>query len=134
MMNLKKYGMTVPKTQMTFIGTSRRGGKTDIMTMCAAAILACVPYARVLYFSIFDKTCEVACNTVYQWLVDWGMRARIHSKSSLKITVYGDSPEDIRSMIFINGQSENVSHTYYIYIYLCIGMNGDIQFILLLNQ
>lgn len=125
-MNLRKYGMEVPRTQMVFMGTSRRGGKTDIMTMCAAAILAVVPNAKLLYFSIYDRTCEVACNTVYRWLMDWKMGHLIRTKSKLQITLQGDSVDDIRVIIFINGQSPDVS--LFIYVFLLYKMEAANHF------
>jgi hypothetical protein len=105
---LKRYGLTAPKTKMLFIGTSRRGGKTDILTLLAAAILLNVPFVKLLYFSIFDHTCEVACNTVYQWICDLGFRHLVLRKSKKKLVLKGDTPEDTRYIMFINGQSPDV--------------------------
>jgi hypothetical protein len=106
-MYLRKYGMQVPRKKMVFIGTSRRGGKTDIMTMSAASMLATVPHLNLLYFSIYNLTCEVACSTVKQWLDDWGLGDRVH-KRKLQLTVRGDTPDDVRTIIFINGQTTDV--------------------------
>jgi hypothetical protein len=105
---IKKYNMKVPKTQMVFIGTGRRVGKTDSMCILVAAILCCVSNIKILFFSIYDRTCEVACNTVLGFITDFGLASKVVAKSKLKLEMKGDCQGDIRSIIFLNGQNPDV--------------------------
>lgn len=105
---LKKYNMMVARTKMVFMGTSRRGGKTDIMTQVVAAMLIVVPNVKLLFYSIFDITCELACETVVSWITKWGYEHMIYKQNKLKIVLRGEDAGDLRTVVFINGQSVNV--------------------------
>jgi len=116
---LKKYGQEPPKTRMMFGGTSRRGGKTDTLTLAAAALLACCPNVSILFFSIYIPTCEVACRTVYAWLKDWGFVVNQQVKKT-KMTITFYNPQDItdvRTLIFISGQNKDVRKKIYLYLF-----------------
>lgn len=108
-LHLRKHRMEVLGTQFVMIGTSRRGGKTDIMTMACAAMLAHVPHLQSLYYSLFDITCEAACNSVYKWLCEAGLKSRIKSKRKNRIVLRGDADGDERTVVFLNGQNPDVS-------------------------
>jgi len=114
---LKKYGKEPPKTRITFAGTSRRGGKSDTLTLAAAAMLACCPNISILFFSIYIPTCQVACITVYAWLKDWGFVVNGQvKKNSMKITFYNPNDiTDVRTIMFISGQNKDV-RLFFIYI------------------
>jgi hypothetical protein len=121
---LKKYNMAVAKTKMVFLGTSRRGGKTDIMTMVVAAMLIVCPNVKLLYYSIFDRTCEVACATVLKWIQAWGYGHMVTVKRKMQLTLQGESETDKRVVIFINGQSVDVNPQIYIYFYILLFLSG----------
>jgi hypothetical protein len=107
-LHLKKYAMEAPEEHFVFCGTARRGGKTDTMTITAGAMLASVPNINLLYFSLFSTTCELACTTTFRWLQDWGFGSKI-KKRKQQIRFYGDTPGDVRTLNFINGQNKDVS-------------------------
>jgi len=119
---MKKFDMTPPDYKFLFGGTSRRGGKTHTATITAADLLACVPNIPILYYSLYEKTCIAACNLTYEWLRAWGFVAagRV-KKTKLSIIFKGDSPNDVRELVFFSGQNKNVYYYYlfFIYYFLC---------------
>lgn len=116
---LRKYNLLMARTKMVFIGTSRRGGKTDIMTMIVAAMLIVCKNCKLLYYSIFDRTCELACETVVGWIHLMGYGHMIYSKQKQKIVLVDPSdPSDKRTVMFLNGQSVNVKIFIYLYMLL----------------
>jgi hypothetical protein len=116
-LHLKKYSMEPPETHFVFCGTARRGGKTDTMTITAAAMIASVPNIDLLYFSLFSTTCELACTTTYRWLQDWGFAHKV-KKRKQRITFYGDTAGDVRTLTFINGQNKDVSFFWVVLVSL----------------
>jgi hypothetical protein len=115
---LEKYNMAMSKTRLVFLGTSRRGGKTDIMTMLVAAMMIVCRHCKLLYYSIQETTCILACTTVASWICRWGYSDIIISKNATKIVLKGQDENDTRSCTFLTGNSPNVNIIHYIYIYI----------------
>jgi len=116
--SLAKYGWLPPEFYMCHAETPRRIGKT--VTMCAfnAALLAKVPGIRLLYFSLYERTCKQACKTVVDWLRRWG-----YFKSACKIdhtamsVTFTNERGTEAQLVFMTGQNPDVSSILYIYIY-----------------
>lgn len=111
---LNKHGIAVPKKRMCFIGTSRRCGKSDVMTIFMSALLASVPHIKVLFYSTNAKICEITCATAAKWLADWGIPFH-KNKTSISVKGVGN---DIRQVDFVSGQSRNVSSIYVFCIFI----------------
>lgn len=108
---LARYNIPLLVNKLVFLLTKRRGGKTDLFTMVVAAILIVVRDAKMLYYSLFDLTCQVACETVEMWIRKWGYGHMIYKKNRFEITLE-DEYGNRRHVQFINGQSPNVNNTY----------------------
>jgi len=104
---LKKLNMEVPKTKMTALNTSRRGGKTDILTMVAAALLCVCPGAKILFFSIYDHTCEAARQSILDWIELFGYSQNLinNNKKTIAMRVNGAAAAYLK---FVGGQNETV--------------------------
>lgn len=110
---LQKYGLMPCYQQIMMAKTSRRGGKTDTLTMCAALFLLFIPEIKILYFSLYEDTCRVACSTVYSWIQKWGLTEKVH-KSALHIRYVNKN--GLESLImFITSQTTNVSFFSFIH-------------------
>lgn len=111
---LAKFKWDPPDTQIMFARTSRRMGKTDAITAAAAADLIFVPNIKILYFSLYEATCLVACQTVYAWLEKWGLTKGV-KMNALSINYKDDNGNRSRIM-FITSQNSNVSPHHYYFI------------------
>lgn len=111
---LHDLDMEPPETMFLMAETARRMGKTDALTQYAAGLLASRPHISVMYVSLFEPTCKLACKTTYKWFCDWKLEHRV-KMTTMAITYYGDSPDDVRTLEFFSGQSANVK----IYIFIC---------------
>jgi hypothetical protein len=115
---LKRYNIPPALTQIIFLLTKRRGGKTDLLTMVVAALLIVMSKTSILYYSLFDLTCQVACDTVAFWIDKWHYGHLIKKKNAFEIVLL-DENGNKKSVRFINGQSKNVNYLYlYIFLYL----------------
>ena len=114
--SLKKWNMSPAETALMAMITSRRGGKTDAITMSAAVLLACVPDIEILYYSLFNPICKVACQTTAKWLRNWGLEKQGYKIRMNALSILVIAPDGNRRIIrFVNGQNKNVStHTIYI--------------------
>ena len=119
---LKKHNMSPPETSFVYAQTSRRAGKTYIMTLSAALILANVNHFTGLFFSLYEPTCILACNMVYNWLVnEMGIDKSYVHKTVLEIQVRGPESGDIRTLVFKSGQNPDVRIIFFIFFYfICI--------------
>jgi len=110
---LRKNNMLNPEQQLFFGKTSRRGGKTDTLTACAALFLIFVMELKMLYYSLYEDTCKVACATVISWLEKLGFqRYRDFTSSALEIKFLKTGSK----IMFLTSQIPNVS--IYIIIFL----------------
>ncbi len=116
---LNDLDMEPPETMFLMAETARRMGKTDALTQFAAGILASRPHASIMYVSLFEPTCKLACKTTYKWFCDWKLEHRV-TRTTMAITYYGDTPDDVRTLEFFSGQSANVNSIYIFYICLFI--------------
>lgn len=115
---LRKNNMQNPEQQLFFGKTQRRGGKTDSMTACAAIFLIFVSGIRMLYFSLYEDTCKVACSTVRSWLEKLGFqRYKDFTCSELSITFLKSDSK----IMFLTSQIPNVSFFIYFILFLYIG-------------
>jgi hypothetical protein len=114
---LAKNNMVSPEQQIFYGRTSRRGGKTDTLTVCAALFLIFIMDIKILYFSLYEGTCKIACNTVQTWLNKFGFKKNIdYRATSLNIKFISTRAE----ITFITSQTPNVRNffiVYYVYHY-----------------
>jgi len=115
---LQELDMEPQDTVFLMAETARRMGKTDALTQFAAATLATKPHVTIMYVSLYEPTCKLACKTTLKWLYDWKLESRIRP-TTMSITYYGDTPDDIRTLEFFSGQSANVN-TIFIFIFIFI--------------
>jgi hypothetical protein len=115
---LRKYRLELTGKNMLYARCSRRAGKTDIMTAFVALMLLFVRNIKMIYYSLFELTCEIACTTVCDWLTKWGrMRGVKATKLSITIT-WDDGSTGL--IIFLGGQSIDVSHLCYVFRVVCM--------------
>lgn len=94
--------------------TGRRVGKTEIVTLKAAALLASTPNITIGFFSLFIPTCQISCDKVYDWLLLSGMtEEEIIVKTSLRIVVKIQNSK--REINFFTVQNANVNDMFFIF-------------------
>lgn len=134
-MIMKKHNMTPCETMLTFLACPRRGGKSDILTMLAGAMFVSVKNCEVLFFSLREGICIIACNLTMKWIVDWGRATGIR-KSKLKLYFKNQDSSDQRIIEFVSLQGKNVTYFFYIFIfkaaafYLSLSKGNTIYFFL----
>jgi len=121
---------------MCLLITSRRSGKTDLLTIIVAILLIVLSNLEVLCWSLYNQTAEIFGRTVIKWIVDlgYGHCARV-GKDHI---TFRYSEGDVRTVYMMGSQNENVSYYYisfinfmiltvvvvaggaFIYIYTCI--------------
>lgn len=95
--------------KMMFMQTSRRAGKTDALTILAAALLVVVPNITLMCWSLFNDTSAFFGKTVVRWMLDMGCSDRkiLHDKK--RILMFGDGDNDERELTLLGAQNPNVS-------------------------
>lgn len=106
------------KQRFFFMQTSRRCGKTQTLTLLAAAVLASIPHMEIVCWSLFNATSALFGSTVYQWLLDMGIPKTRINKNEERIIVHGDGPEDRRFIYLMGSQRPNVSCIYFLFLLL----------------
>jgi len=113
---LKKYRLSPPTEQIMHGKTARRAGKTDGITLVESLFLVFIPNLKFVHFSLYEETCKVACDTVYEWLKKWNLTEGV-TKNQLEIRYV--SPTGVESRLtFITSQSPNV-RIYLFYFFIC---------------
>lgn len=95
--------------RMMFMQTSRRMGKTDIMTITAALLLYIVPNNPMLAWSLFNDTSAEFGKTVVRWLEDMGCASNRILHNDKRVLVMGTGPHDERLLTLLGAQNANVS-------------------------
>lgn len=107
--------------KMMFMQTSRRSGKTDLLTIVAAALLFVVPNIALMCWSLFNDTSAFFGKTVVRWLQDMGASPRRILHNDKRILLYGDDENDERELALLGAQNPNVRFMFYVYVScLCI--------------
>lgn len=102
---MKKTNRKMVRQRMLFMQTSRRSGKTDLLTILAAIFLVVIPNLEQLGWSLYNETSELFGRTMAKWLVDlgYGMIAKVsHDHVILQI-----APDDRRTMYLMGSQNPN---------------------------
>lgn len=103
--------------KMAFLQTSRRSGKTDLLTIVAAALLMVVPNVELMCWSLFNDTSEFFGKTVVRWLQDMGASSKRILHNAKRVLLFGDGDNDERELTLLGAQNPNVRLFMFIYIY-----------------
>lgn len=102
----KKNGWRMTSCRQVFMETARRAGKTDLLTLVAAAMMMVIPDFEIITWSLYNRTAELFGATVYKWLLRLGAT---NVKKSKEHVHYHAAPGDVRRMQLIGGQNPDVS-------------------------
>lgn len=104
---MKKAKQKMTKKRMMFLQTSRRSGKTDIITIVAAACLVVIPNLEMIAWSLYNETSELFGETVVRWLQDWGYGHCI-KKSKSRVRFFTEDPKDFRVLRLLGSKNPHV--------------------------
>jgi len=107
--------------KMTFMQTSRRSGKTDLLTIVAAALLFVMPNVMLMCWSLFNDTSAFFGKTVVRWLVDMGASPKRILHNDKRVLLYGDGDNDERELTLLGAQNPNVCFSF------CISVFGSVS-------
>lgn len=113
---LRKYNMIEPLQNITHAETGRRIGKTVALCAVATGLLMAVKKIRILYFSLYEKTCKQTCKIIaeYMRLSGAGQNGTKLHATSMAIR-YTDADGNVSTIHFFTGQNADVN--LYIYLY-----------------
>ena len=115
----KKTNRKLTRKMMLFMQTSRRSGKTDLLTILAAIFLVVIPNVQMLGWSLYNETSEMFGRTMAKWLVDLK-----YTDSRIRVSnnhvIFHAAPGDTRAIYLMGSRNPNVSICIYIYIYIYI--------------
>jgi hypothetical protein len=108
---MEKTRKKATKQRMMFLQTSRRSGKTDIITIVAAACLVVIPNLEMIAWSLYNETSELFGETVVRWLQDWGY-GNCYRKSKSRVRFFTDDPRDFRVLRLLGSKNPHVKYIY----------------------
>lgn len=103
---MRKTKQRVISQLMMFLQTSRRTGKTDIITMACAGCMVEIPNLEQIAWSLYNETSELFGETVVKWLLDQGYASK---KSKCRVRVFTADPSDVRVLRLLGSQNPHVS-------------------------
>ena len=122
----QKTGRKMTRKRMCFLTTSRRSGKTDLLTIVVGVCLIVLSNLEILCWSLYNVTAELFGRTVIKWIIDLGYGH--YCKASKDHIIYRVSDGDVRTVFMMGSQNPNVTYLcYYIYIYIYIHLDTPID-------
>lgn len=112
----QKTNRKMTRKRMTFMITSRRSGKTDLLTIMAAIFLIVIPNVELLCWSLYNETAELFGRTMLKWIIDMGYGQ--YARASSNHVILTMSKDDVRTIYTMGSQNPNVS--YYLFLYICL--------------
>lgn len=123
-MYMRNTNRKMTTKRMALLETSRRSGKTHIMSLLTAIFMLVIPNIEQLAWSLYNEVSEIYGRTIGQWLADLGTDATRFSVAKDHVVVKTDHCNDVRVIYLMGGQNPNVNHTYLhihiIYITRCL--------------
>lgn len=113
----QKTNRVMTRKRMCFMTTSRRSGKTDLLTIMAAIFLIVIPNVELLCWSLYNETAELFGRTMLKWIIDLGYGD--FARASTNHVIFTRTREDVRTIYTMGSQNPNVSYyCFYIDIYI----------------
>lgn len=103
----RKTGRKLSKSRMLLLTTSRRSGKTDLLTIVAAVLLITVPNIEMLCWSLYNETSSLFGSQMEKWIIDLGYKSQIQ-KAEGHIIFKSGYDDDRRTIVFMGSQNPNV--------------------------
>jgi len=110
----QKTNKKMTRKRMCFLTTSRRSGKTDLLTIMAAIFLIVIPNVELLCWSLYNETSELFGRTMMKWITD--MKYDHLGRASNDHVILKMANDDIRTIYLMGSQNPNVSYYYYFFI------------------
>lgn len=104
-----KTNRRMVRQRMLFMQTSRRSGKTDLLTILASIFLIVIPGIEMLCWSLYNETAEVFGRTMAKWLIDLGY-GHVARCSSDHVILRMDK-DDIRTIYLMGSQNPNAARS-----------------------
>lgn len=120
----RKMGWKPMPQWMVFLQTSRRAGKTHIMTILAAALLMVVPEMDILAWSLRNETSKGFGKQVVVWLNKMGFKGKIFCNDVRVEIVMPDGER--RELALLGAQNANVIFFIFYFLFFCNPCSVDI--------
>jgi hypothetical protein len=105
----KKTNRRMVLQRMLFMQTSRRSGKTDLLTILASIFLVVIPNLEMLCWSLYNETSELFGRTMAKWLVDLGYGHIARCSSDHVILRMAN--DDVRTIYLMGSQNPNAARS-----------------------
>ena len=105
----RKTNRKMARQRMLFMQTSRRSGKTDLLTILAAIFLVVIPGVDMLCWSLYNETAEIFAKTMGRWLIDLGYSGIAKVAKNHVTLNMGEG--DLRSIYMMGSQNPNAARS-----------------------